>query len=98
MSNPFSFMKQERLIGVALEDVREAGRKGRRAFDLLDEFTSPVSLESGSEGCFPRGTDVRTVSGPRRIETIEVGDQVLAVNTSTRKWEVQEVRACRPVE
>jgi hypothetical protein len=31
-------------------------------------------------GCFPRGTLVETAAGPRRIETIVVGDEVISIS------------------
>src|SRR5206468_3044925 len=42
-------------------------------------------LTIARHSCFGRGTPVRTVSGPRPIETIEVGDLVLTQDTAGGK-------------
>jgi intein/homing endonuclease len=41
--------------------------------------------------CFGRGTPVRTLSGPKPIETIEVGDLILSQNTDTGKLDYRPV-------
>jgi Pretoxin HINT domain len=46
-----------------------------------------------SHSCFQAGTPVRTISGPRVIETIRAGDQVLTQDPETGKLSFQPVVA-----
>jgi hypothetical protein len=45
--------------------------------------TSPVTSSSSNHSCFRAGTPVRTLTGPRPIESVRVGDRVLVEDTST---------------
>lgn len=49
----------------------------------ITEEILPYSLPPTLMTCFAAGTPVRTLDGPRPIEAIRVGDQVLAQDTST---------------
>jgi Pretoxin HINT domain len=40
-------------------------------------------LDYGRRSCFGAGTPVRTIAGPRAIETLQVGDRVLTQDTTT---------------
>lgn len=53
--------------------------------DTKPTFTDMVVMPSTSphSACFGAGTAVHTVEGPRAIESIQVGDRVLAQNTTT---------------
>ncbi|WP_165075253.1 polymorphic toxin-type HINT domain-containing protein [Paludisphaera rhizosphaerae] len=44
-----------------------------------------------THSCFAAGTMVRTLQGPRPIETIQAGDQVLAQDTTTGEFRFQAV-------
>jgi hypothetical protein len=59
--------------------------------------TTAVSTSSSPGGfhhnCFKAGTPVRTLSGPRPIETIRVGDQVLTQDVQTGVLSYQPVLA-----
>jgi tetratricopeptide (TPR) repeat protein len=59
-------------------------------------FTDMVVMPSqgaSSSSCFAAGTSVHTALGPRAIESIQVGDRVLAQNTSTGALGFQPVVA-----
>lgn len=43
----------------------------------------PLGVVARSHSCFAAGTAVRTVDGPRSIETLKAGDRVLTQNTTT---------------
>lgn len=73
----------------ALEDVREAGEDGERAFELLDRHTAPVYTRRS--GCFPAGTEVLTAEGPRPIETIGPGAEVHSFDPSLGRWVLKNV-------
>ena len=45
--------------------------------------------------CFPAGTLVATPRGPRRIQTLHVGDTVLAEDPTTHKVEAEPLQAVR---
>jgi hypothetical protein len=54
---------------------------------------APPTYRHGS--CFAKGTLVRTVLGPRRIEGLQVGDRVLTCDVTTGALEVRPVVAVR---
>jgi hypothetical protein len=56
---------------------------------FLSTQTSMINLQS----CFGAGTPVRTLDGPRQIETIRVGDQLLTQDTKTGALSFQPVVA-----
>lgn len=61
---------------------------------IRSEFQSPIIILPSPHGaCFAAGTIVRTLSGPRPIEQIRVGDQVLAQNTKTGELTYRPVSA-----
>jgi tetratricopeptide (TPR) repeat protein len=55
--------------------------------------TEPLPAPLTHHSCFGAGTLVRTVDGPRTIESIEVGDRVLSQNTTTGSLEFRPVLA-----
>lgn len=65
----------------------------------LNDQARPVSLQYGQQSgfvivrhsCFGKGTLVQTDSGPRAIETLQAGDQVLSQNTRTGKLGYQPI-------
>jgi hypothetical protein len=63
--------------------------------DTKPTFTDMVVMPSTSpsNACFGAGTSVHTVEGPRPIESIQVGDRVLAQNTTTGLLVFQPVLA-----
>jgi hypothetical protein len=56
-----------------------------------DFVTDPVPVAHGA--CFPAGTLVQTIDGPKPIESIKVGDQVLSQGTVTGQLGFQPVLA-----
>jgi len=70
----------------AIEDVWEAGEKGEKAFEILDKHTAPVITTIRKHGCFPSGTKVLTVGGPRSIEMVAAGTEVYACDMATGEW------------
>jgi hypothetical protein len=52
--------------------------------------TTP-SYETPSSSCFGRGTLVRTIDGPRAIETLRIGDRVLSQDTTSGALSFQPV-------
>jgi hypothetical protein len=75
----------------------------RRTFPEAEVMEFEIPLEPCHPGCFPQGTLVLTPSGPRRIESVAAGDEVVAFLsrgerttravqsvfvTSNRLWEV----------
>ena len=69
-------------------NVREAGETGETAFRVLDQHTAPVIVlhDWVSSGCFPAGTEVLTIDGPRAIETLIPGDEVHSYDQATGQW------------
>ena len=57
--------------------------------DVNEEGTEAAAATAG--GCFPAGTEVLTVDGPRAIETIEVGEKVFAWDLLTGDWITTQV-------
>ncbi len=57
---------------------------------VFTEVVAPVALHAA---CFAAGTLVQTVTGPRKIESIAVGDRVLSQQTSTGGLSFQPVLA-----
>ena len=51
--------------------------------DLTVDETKPTFYDSSHLSCFAAGTPVRTLTGPRPIESIAVGDQVLSQDPLT---------------
>jgi Pretoxin HINT domain len=51
--------------------------------DIVVPMLMPVVLPRPHSACFAAGTLVHTIDGPRPIESIELGDRVLAQNTTT---------------
>jgi len=63
---------------------------------ITSVYRSPmVVLPSTHSACFGAGTPVRTLRGPKPIEEILVGDQVLAQNTKTGELGYRPVSAVR---
>ena len=57
-------------------------------------FVSNVGLANGPHGaCFAAGTLVHTLTGPRKIESVIVGDRILSQQTSTGALSFQPVLA-----
>jgi hypothetical protein len=56
-------------------------------------FTDVVYAQPISSSCFGAGTLVTTVNGPRKIESVQVGDRVLSQNTTTGQLTFQPVLA-----
>jgi tetratricopeptide (TPR) repeat protein len=55
--------------------------------------TEPLPPQYTHHACFGAGTLVRTVDGPRKIESVAVGDRVLSQNTATGSLEFRPVLA-----
>jgi len=55
--------------------------------------TSPFTMGTSHTACFAAGTLVSTLDGPRAIESIHVGDRVLAQDTTTGSLAFQPVLA-----
>ncbi len=55
------------------------------------ETTHRINLETFRMSCFGKGTLVRTVDGPRAIETLSIGDRVLTQDTHTGKLGYQPI-------
>ena len=55
--------------------------------------TTPYTLGTTHSACFAAGTVVSTLDGPRAIESIQVGDRVLAQDTTTGTMAFQPVVA-----
>jgi hypothetical protein len=55
--------------------------------------TSPFTMGTSHSACFAAGTPVSTLDGPRAIESIRVGDRVLAQDTTTGSLAFQPVVA-----
>jgi len=72
-----------------IRNVRESGESGVKAFEFLDEISSPQIVSSG--GCFPAGMEVLTESGPLAIETLDPGASVTSYNMTSGKWELKKV-------
>ena len=54
--------------------------------------TAPTITESEPGGCFPAGTEVLTVDGPRAIETVSPGTEVYGRDLVSGEWIRQKVR------
>ncbi len=52
--------------------------------DVNEEGTEAAAATVG--GCFPSGTEVLTIGGPRAIETVEEGTKVYACDLATGEW------------
>jgi hypothetical protein len=59
----------------------------------MPNITVPIEVAFIHSACFGAGTLVRTIDGPRAIESIHVGDRVLAQNPSTGSLAFQPVLA-----
>jgi Pretoxin HINT domain/HEAT repeats len=57
------------------------------------QLTVPSTVVVPHTACFAAGTSVQTIAGPRRIETIEVGDRVLSQHPSTGELSYRPVLA-----
>jgi len=55
------------------------------------DFVSVDSTPAAHSACFAAGTLVKTIDGPRSIESIQVGDRVLAQNTTSGDLAFQPV-------
>ena len=62
--------------GSATDTRRHPGRRGRRR-------DAGICRPACSSSCFAAGTPVRTIAGPRPIESIRTGDQVLSQAAAT---------------
>src|SRR6185437_10778517 len=60
---------------------------------FTEVIDAPSPSWSASMECFGAGTLVRTIDGPRAIESIQVGDRVLAQDTTTGALGFQPVLA-----
>lgn len=72
------------------------GGRGAIAEGALGDFEVAGACRGGAclrEGCFAAGTTVETDDGPRPIESIEVGDRVLAVEEDGGEWGYYTVTA-----
>jgi serine protease inhibitor len=58
--------------------------------DVNEEGTEAAAATVGG-GCFPSGTEVLTVNGPRAIETVDTGTKVYAYNLATGRWVLKRV-------
>lgn len=60
-------------------------RQLERTFPEASIIAQERPLEPCHPGCFPYGTQVETATGPRRIETIAVGDQVITISPTGKR-------------
>jgi RHS repeat-associated protein len=87
--NPNSTWKERALatleIGVALSPAKAAqlAKALYKAGKRVKAATSRLKRADFCEFCFAAGTLVATANGDEPIETLEVGDEVIAVNEST---------------
>ncbi len=75
--------------GVATQAVNQQAGPSNTTTTVSNSF-SPGGL---THNCFKAGTPVRTLAGPRAIETIRVGDQVLTQDVQTGALSYQPVLA-----
>ncbi len=60
---------------------------------VLSDFVGLPDVEAPHHACFGAGTLVQTIAGPRKIESLAVGDRVLAQHTTTGGLSFQPVLA-----
>lgn len=69
------------------------------SYDWLEKYNAlsrEIEIgEEGFNGCFVAGTLVETIDGPKRIESIRVGDLVSSYNHKTETLEYKKVEAIR---
>ncbi len=64
-----------------------------QASPVLESAPTPVALEVVRHSCFGAGTPVQTIDGPRMIESLRFGDQVLTQNPRTGELRYQPLLA-----
>lgn len=60
-------------------------RQLERTFPEASITAEERPLEPCHPGCFPHGTQVETATGPRRIESIAVGDQLISISPAGKR-------------
>jgi hypothetical protein len=81
---PLAYLPQ----GVVPQQVNQAGTP-----TVTTAVSSSVSPGGVSHSCFKAGTPIHTLTGPRPIESIQVGDQVLTQDVQTGALSYQPVLA-----
>ena len=64
----------------------------RRTFPEAEVQEVHIPLEPCHPGCFPRGTLVLTLAGPRRIEMVQPGAELVAFSASG-EWTTRQVQS-----
>lgn len=71
----------------------EVALRGRRYVEVPYQRVRPLLRAGGGCTCFPAGTQVATPNGPQAIQTLRIGQRVLAEDPATGRVEPEAVQA-----
>jgi DNA helicase-2/ATP-dependent DNA helicase PcrA len=88
---------QNRFKHVLVDEFQDTNRAQNELVVQLAQKHRNICVVGDSDQCFPPGTSVRTPSGPKAIEDIEVGEEVLGTGGSGRVASARVSRVQRSV-